>query len=174
MTGRTGRFLWGLALLALLGGLGWLFRTHVLAAPEGAFEWVRQGITYELVDPRPLGVVLVAPLLLFVLGRSLADLPWQQRVMAFVIRLAFLLALGLGLSRLVRTAESHQIATVFVVDVSDSVADEALEDARAAIVRLGAARRGSDVVKLVTFARRPRLVEQIGRASCRERVYHPV
>lgn len=159
MTGRTGRLLWGLALVALFGALAWFYRDRVLAAPEGAFEWVRQGITYELIDPRPLGVVLLAPLLLFFLGRSLADLPWQQRVLAFALRLAFLLALGLGLSRLVRTAESRQIATVFVLDVSDSVADEALEDARAAIVRLGAARRGSDVVKLVTFARRPRLVE---------------
>ncbi|MBN2191598.1 MAG: VWA domain-containing protein [Polyangiaceae bacterium] len=159
MSPRVRSGLWALALVVLSGGLAWLYRDLVLGAPESAFEWVRNGITYELLDPRPLGVLLLAPLLLYVLGRSLADLPWQQRVLAFLLRVGFLLVLGLGLSRLVRTAESHHIATVFVLDVSDSVADEALEDARAAVARLVEGKRGDDVVKLITFARRPRLVE---------------
>ncbi len=58
----------------------------------------------------------VTPLLLFVLGRSLADLPWPQRALSVLFRVAFLGLLALGLSRLVRSEETHQVCTVLLVD----------------------------------------------------------
>ena len=55
---------------------------------------------------------------------------------ALSFELAFQLAqracrLALGLSRLARTATTQKVCTVYLVDVSDSVPDAALEDARA-------------------------------------------
>lgn len=152
-------WLWGFSLLALLVGLGWAFRRWVLLAPEGAFTFWRDGRSYRLLEPRTLGVALGLPFLLWVIGRSLADLPWQQRVVSVVTRLAFLLLVALALGRLVRTTDSHKVATIVLVDVSDSVPDESLVDATAAFERLVAARSPDDVVRLVTFARHARLVE---------------
>src|SRR5688500_20276172 len=83
------RLLWGALIVAFGAGLFLLYRYFVLAGPD-KFEWSRNGTTYTLLDPRVLGVLLVSPLLLFVLWRSLADLPWPQRVLSLVVALGFL------------------------------------------------------------------------------------
>ncbi|HEY6080528.1 MAG TPA: VWA domain-containing protein [Polyangiaceae bacterium] len=145
-------------LLALLALFTFVLQHYVWSAPAAAFHWQRGGIEYELLEPRALSVVLLAPLLLFVLGRSLADLPWQQRVLSLLLRFAFLVLLGLGLSRLVRSDETHRVATVVLVDVSESVADSTLDKARAEVERLYRAKGEADLVKLVAFAARPRAV----------------
>ena len=158
MSERTRRLLWLGSLLALFGVLAFALQRYVLSAPTEAFRWQRTGIKYELLEPRALAVVLLAPLLLYVLGKSLADLPWQQRVLSVLLRLAFMVLLGLGLSRLVRSDETHRVATVVLVDVSDSVADATLEKARAEVERLYRAKAEGDVLKLIAFAARPRAV----------------
>jgi Ca-activated chloride channel family protein len=165
MSPRLRRILWAAFIVLTAVALVVLYKRLVLDAPETAFEWTRDGKKYELLEPRTLGLLLVAPLLLFVLGRSLADLPWPQRILSVVLRLAFIALLALGLSRLARTAETQKVATVVMIDVSDSVPDEALEDARAAFERVIEARDDDDVVKLITFAARPRLVDLEERAG---------
>lgn len=136
-----------------------LFHRFVWLAPEGAFRFVRDGRTFELTSPSALAVLLVLPLLVFALGRSLADLPWPQRVLSLLLRLSFLGALALALANPVRSESSTRICTVVLLDVSDSVTDESLADARKEIERVLAARRPDDLVRLVTFAARPRVVE---------------
>ncbi|HYQ18117.1 MAG TPA: hypothetical protein VEQ58_20225, partial [Polyangiaceae bacterium] len=103
MNERARRLLWLGSLLGLLGATAFALWRFVLRAPAEAFHWQRDGIKYELLEPRALAVWLVAPVLLFVLGKSLADLPWQQRALSVLLRLAFMVLLGLGLSRLVRS-----------------------------------------------------------------------
>ena len=122
-------------------------------------EWTRGGATFSLGEPRLLGVLAVVPLLAFALVRSLADLPWQQRVLSLLARAAFLGLLGLAVARPARTEQTDRVCTVLLVDVSDSVADDSLEDARAAVKAALAARPKDDLVKVVTFARRTRLVD---------------
>ncbi len=158
MSERVRRLLWLGSLVVLFGALAFALQRYVLSAPSDAFHWQRTGIKYELLEPRALAVVLLAPLLLYVLGKSLADLPWQQRVLSVVLRLAFMVLLGLGLSRLVRSDETHRIATVVLIDVSDSVADTTLEKARAEVERLYKAKGEGDVLRLIAFAARPRAV----------------
>lgn len=158
MRGRLRRILWGLLIVTIGGGLFAAYRQVVLLAPEPTLRWIREGITYELLAPRMLGFVLLAPLFLFALGRSLADLPWQQRLLSVVLRLAFVALLAVGLSRPARTASSNKICTVYLVDVSDSVPDEALEDAQKVVQAGIDGRRGDDIVRVVTFARRPVVV----------------
>jgi Ca-activated chloride channel family protein len=158
MSERARRLLWLGCLVVLFGALAFALQRFVLTAPTDAFKWQRAGVKYELLEPRAIAVVLLAPILLFVLGKSLADLPWQQRVMSVLLRLAFLLLLGLGLSRLVRSDETHRVATVVLLDVSDSVADATLEKARAEVEKLYRAKGADDELKLVAFAARPRAV----------------
>jgi uncharacterized membrane protein len=158
MSERTRRLLWLGSLVVLFGALAFALQRFVLTAPTDAFKWQRGGIKYELLEPRAIVVVLLAPILLFVLGKSLADLPWQQRALSVLLRIAFLVLLGLGLSRLVRSDETHRVATVVLLDVSDSVADATLEKARAEVEKLYRAKGADDELKLVAFAARPRAV----------------
>lgn len=121
--------------------------------------WQRGGATFRLLEPATLGVVILVPLLLLGLWRSLADLPWQQQVLSALLRALFVALLAVSLARPVQSAETSKVCTVFLLDVSDSVPPEALEDGRSLVQSAIAARRPDDLVKLVTFARRPRVVE---------------
>lgn len=161
MSARTTKVVW----LALCGvffaALSYAYRRYVWLAPDATFAWMRHGVRYELLQPRMLGTVLFAPWFVGVLAFSLADLPWQQRILAVILRTGFVGLIGLGLARPVRAATSDTIALVVLVDVSDSVSDEAIADAEKFFLEAMRSKRKDDVVKLVTFAERPRLVETI-------------
>lgn len=158
MTSR-GRALLATALAVLLGAAAAVFYVRwVGRAGPSAFEWIRGGHTFALSRPRMLAVLAIVPLLGVVVWRSLADLPWQQRILSFSLRCLFLASLGLSLAEPARTAETRQVCTVFLVDVSDSVSDESLEEARGVVRSALSARRAGDLVKVITFARRPRLL----------------
>jgi Mg-chelatase subunit ChlD len=146
------------ALIVAVGALGlWLYARYVwYAGPTVA--WHRGHGDYELLAPRMLGVALLAPYFFWVMGRSLADLPLPQRLLSVLLRVAFMSVLALGLARLARSATTQKVCTVYLVDVSDSVADAALEDARAEVQRGLDAKPKDDLVRLVTFAKRPRVV----------------
>lgn len=150
---------WAISLLFLGFGLLFVFQRFVLERDRSWFRWMREDSTIELMTPEALGVLLLAPVLLFALGRSLADLPWQQRALSFLFRVTFLGLLGLALSTPVRSYSTTEIATAIVVDVSDSISDEALGDARREAESVIRGRRASDQVRLITFAARPRLVQ---------------
>jgi uncharacterized membrane protein len=150
---------WVTTCIALAGLLFWAYRRFVLLHPDPTLSWVRNGVTYELLNPKMLGAALLAPWFVAVLSQSLADLPWPQRVLSVLLRVSFVVLLALGLSRLARTATTEKVCTVYLVDVSDSVTDEALDDARAAVARGWAEKPKDGLVKLITFAKRPRLVE---------------
>lgn len=158
--GRRLRVLaWSISCLALLGILAWAYRRFVLLHPDPTLSWVRGGVTYELLNPKMLGAILLAPWFVGVLSQSLADLPWPQRVLSVLLRIAFVALLALGMSRLARTATTEKVCSIYLVDVSDSVPDEAVADARAFIEKSWAERPKDSIVKLVTFARRPRAIE---------------
>ena len=146
------------ALVVGVGALGlWLYMKYVwYAGPTLAKTY--KGVDYELLAPRMLGIALLAPYFIWFIGRSLADLPMVQRVLSVLFRVAFVALLALGLSRLARSATTQKVCTVYVVDVSESVPDLSLEDARAEVTKGIGARGKEDLVRLVTFAKRPRVV----------------
>jgi Ca-activated chloride channel homolog len=157
MTARTRQLLRG-ALLAGIGAIGlWLYLHYAWYAGP-TLTWQRHGRDYQLLAPRMLGIALLAPYFIWVIGRSLADLPLAQRILSVVLRLAFLAVLALGMARLARSATTQKVCTVYIVDVSDSVPDASLEDARSEVQNALDARPRDDRVRLVTFARRPRVV----------------
>ncbi len=150
---------WALTVLALGGLLFYAYRRFVLMHPDPTISWERNGITYELLNPKLLGLGLVMPWFVGVLSKSLADLPWPQRIVSVLLRCAFVALVALGLSRLARSATTEKTCTVYVVDVSNSVPDEAIGDAQAAIDQALLEKPEDGVVKVVTFAKRPRVVD---------------
>ena len=165
MSSRRQRLLLGLIAVALTIVLAWLYRQFVWTSPDATLSWIRGGTTYVLRSPKLLGLLLLAPAFLLILPRSLADLPWQQLVLSLGLRIAFLAVLALSLARIARTQKAEKVCTVFLVDVSDSVTDEAIGDAKQAIDAALAARKKDDLARVVTFARRPRLVEMADEAK---------
>ena len=113
--------------------------------------------TVELLWPRALWALVAIPAFGLVIGGSLADLPWAQRWLGVGIRSLLAATLVVALARPSTTTTSSRVATVFVVDVSDSVPDEALTDFHR-VVEDAVRGRGENAVRLLTFARRPRVV----------------
>ncbi|MBX3232315.1 MAG: VWA domain-containing protein [Labilithrix sp.] len=144
------------------GALGlagvYIYWREVLTAAKATITFARQGTDYELLSPKMLGLALLAPFFFWMIGRSLADLPLPQRILSVVLRMAFVALLALGLSRLARTATTQKVATVYLVDVSESVPDAAVEDARAEITKALKEKPEDAIVRVITFARRPRVV----------------
>lgn len=154
----SSRLAFGLA-AGLIGLVGVYFYWKGVLHPGAAtLGWKRSGTDYELLAPKMLGLALLAPFFLWMIGRSLADLPWPQRILSALLRIAFVALLALGLSRLARTATTQKVCTVYLVDVSESVADAAIEDARAEIKKGLEAKPSDALVRVITFAKRPRVV----------------
>ncbi|WP_437275655.1 VWA domain-containing protein [Sorangium sp. So ce375] len=165
---------WAITCAALGGILFWAYRRYVLLHPDPTLTWVREGVKYELLNPKMLGALLLAPWFVGVLAGSLADLPLPQRVLSVLLRVAFVALIALGLSRLARTATTEKVATIYLIDVSESVTDEALDDARATLDKAFAEKPADGVIKVITFARRPRLAEgAAGEAAGREAERRP-
>lgn len=151
------KFVYGGLVLAVAVTLLVLYERYVWSRGP-SLSWTRAGVDYELLSPKMLGIALLAPYFMWVIGKSLADLPMVQRVLSVLLRVAFVALLALGLSRLARTATTQKVCTVYIVDVSESVPDAALEDARIEIDKGIKAKGKDDAIRVVTFARRPRVI----------------
>ena len=102
---KLGGLLWRGAILAFGAALVYAY-LHFVWFRGPSLAWTRHGQEYELLAPRMLGLVLLAPYFLWMLGRSLADLPWIQRAASVVLRIGFVSLLALGLARLAKTAST--------------------------------------------------------------------
>jgi Ca-activated chloride channel family protein len=144
------------ALCALALGL-WAYLRFVWFGTL-VIAWVHHGTQYELLAPRLLGFALLAPYFVWMVGRSLADLPIAQKVLSVLLRVAFVTVIALGLARPARTATSHRVCTVYLADVSESISDAGLGDERAELQKAIKAQPKEDLLRLVTFAKRPQVV----------------
>ncbi|MGZ3407929.1 MAG: VWA domain-containing protein, partial [Polyangia bacterium] len=116
-------------------------------------------MSVELLRPQALWMLCALPLVALALGASLVDLsPWQQRLSA-LLRMLLVAVLAIALARPSTVGERRVVATVLLVDVSASIGDRQLDAARKLVEEARAARRGDDVLRLVTFGAHPRLVE---------------
>ncbi len=146
------------ALVAVVGAVGLYVYLRFVWYAGPTIAWRRGDKDYELLSPRMLGLALLAPYFVWVIGRTLSDLPMVQRVISVLLRVAFVALVALGLARLARTATTEKVCTVYLVDVSESVPDAALDDARAEIQKGLDAKPKDALVRVVTFAKRPRVV----------------
>ncbi len=123
----------------------------------------------EIADPRALWSVALAPWFVFVPMRSLADLSRVQCWTVGIVRTVLVLLLALALGRPLSTENRSEICTVFLVDVSDSISDDALESFRVLLERALLA-RGTNLVRAVAFARRAREVAVPGELAQGQRL----
>jgi Ca-activated chloride channel homolog len=103
-------------------------------------------------EPSFVWVLCIIPLLLLLRATSLSDLPRTQQIASFVFRAAMVIAATLsliGLEKIER--EDIRTTTVFVVDTSDSVPDDFLEQTRQRIEAVWN-QRGLHTVRVVSFA----------------------
>lgn len=121
---------------------------------QGGLSFTYEGADFEFTDPRWLALAVVIPYFSFVVFNSLADLPGLQRALGVFVRSLLIIALALALARPVVTAIRQQVATIFLVDVSDSVTDATIERAHNYLQQARRA-RGDNLMRVVTFARRP-------------------
>jgi Ca-activated chloride channel homolog len=116
------------------------------------------GRDLELLRPRWLLLFALVPVVWLVGAHSLTDLSRGQRALSAVVRSLVVVGLALALARPALTRVDTRTVTVYLVDVSDSVGDGQLAAARAEVER-AVRERGEHTVRLITFARRPRVVE---------------
>ena len=96
MSPRARRIAFGLLVAAVTIVLALLYRKLAWNSPDSTLSWVRGGTTYVLRSPKLIGVLLVTPVLLLILPRSLADLPWQQQLLSLGFRVAFVFGILLA------------------------------------------------------------------------------
>jgi len=150
---------WAVVSLAFFFTLAFFFNKYVLHAPSPTLAWFHKGKQYELLNPKILAIVLGVPFLLIALPISLADLPWPQRILSMFLRSCFVILVTLGLAQPSQTATTEKACTVYIVDVSNSIPDEAIGDAKAVIEQAVKDKPEEGIVKVITFARRPRVIE---------------
>ena len=152
-------------LLAVWAGMGWAYYTYIVQPVTGgpggskALAFVYEGRDIEVLQPLWIGLVLVAPVLWIVRRWTLSDLPLIQQHVSTFIRTLVIAALSLGLSQVVSTTFESRVTTVYMVDVSASMPDEALVKAHESIERTWLARGSLNNVKVVTFARTARVLD---------------
>ena len=115
------------------------------------------GRPVELLAPEWLHLIALVPFFFLIRVTSLTDLSIAQQVLQSVLRSLVIAAIALALARPSWITRDDRIATVLVVDVSDSVSDPQLEAARRYVEAMAAA-RGEGDLQVVTFAEKPRVV----------------
>lgn len=123
-------------------------------------DWLAR-LTSErtLAFERPAWLLLVlaaAPPLFVLARRSLADFPRGQLALQALLRTLIVAGVAAALAGPTLRRPARAVSAVALVDVSDSVSDEALAGARAAVTALGraAAERGDPAPRVVRFAAR--------------------
>jgi len=141
--------------VALALGVGGYFALRELG-PDGLAALDDAG--YVLERPIFVWVLLAIPALVVIRAHTLSDLPKVQQGLSLLVKSAFIVAVAAALvNPQAVDEEPKKTATVYVVDVSDSVPDAVLERAHEAIEATWRA-QGDNVVRLVVFAREAREV----------------
>lgn len=151
-----------------------IWRSGVASSATGwtATSWLnallrRAGVTGAVIGaPRVSWLLVALPWLAVASSRSRADLSRAQLGFGALFRAFGMLALIIALARPASVVREATIATVFVVDVSESITDESLARVRRLIASMEDARHGA-AARIVTFAERPALVDSIERGARR-------
>ncbi len=120
----------------------------------------------ELLAPRWLFLVCLAPLFYLLRVLSLTDLALAQQLVQSTLRSLVLAGLALALARPSWVTRADDVATVALVDVSDSISDRQLDAARAYLDELDKA-KGDGSLQLITFAEKARVERGDGPISRR-------
>ena len=141
----------GLAALAL----------HLWLEPETggiALDWGDR--TIDFLSPSWFYLAALVPYFFVVRTQSLTDVSLAQQYLATGVRSLLVVGLAAALARPVWTSTDDKVATIVLVDVSDSITDQQLAASRTFVDQLDQARREGDRLEVVSFAERPRVVRR--------------
>ncbi len=115
-------------------------------------------LSAQLLEPRWLYLVTLTPYFFVVRTLSLTDVSVVQQYLSTATRSVLVVLIAFALARPVWTTIDNKIATIVLVDVSDSISDQQLDKARSILKELRKAKRKDDRVYVATFAERPHLL----------------
>lgn len=146
------------SLWAALTCLVWLtLHRELWVAQPDLLTFSFEGQEVKLLRPRSLLALGFLPVVPAIAWFSLTDFAVVQRALNAAIRVLVLGALIVAAARPSISSFDSDICTTYLVDVSASVPDEVLEQARE-VVQRGYDARGDNLVRLVTFAAAPEVV----------------
>lgn len=140
-------------------GLLYAFYRFIIEPGLEVIPFTYQGEDIEIQAPVWLGLICLVPYFWLIDGATLADFHWSQRALSALWRSLIVVALALSLTKAHVVATEQKICTVVLIDVSDSVPDEAIERAREFLVQTIESSREKDTVRAVVFASRPRVLD---------------
>jgi Mg-chelatase subunit ChlD len=116
----------------------------------------------DLLRPGALYLVAIVPLFYLLRVVSLTDLSLAQQLTQATLRSLVIAGIAIALARPSWITEQSKVATIALVDVSDSVSDKQLAAARGYIDALAAASGEGDGgnLQLITFAEQPTAVRK--------------
>jgi Mg-chelatase subunit ChlD len=111
----------------------------------------------DLLRPDALYLISIVPVFYLLRVLSLTDLSLSQQVTQATLRSLVIAGIAIALARPSWITEQNRVATVALVDVSDSVSDKQLAAAKDYVDALEAA-AGDGNLQLITFAEKPTVV----------------
>jgi Mg-chelatase subunit ChlD len=108
----------------------------------------------DLLRPSALYLVAIVPVFYLLRTLSLTDLSLAQQLTQATLRSLVIAGIAIALARPSWITEQSKVATIVLVDVSDSVSDKQLAAARSYVDQLAAA-AGEGNLQLITFAEQP-------------------
>jgi len=109
-----------------------------------------------LLDPDKLLLVSIVPFFFLLRLVSLTDLSVVQQVVQATLRSLVVAALATAAARPSWITDTSKVATVVLVDVSDSVSEKQLDAAKKYVDELDKA-KGDGSIQLITFAEKPKV-----------------
>lgn len=121
-----------------------------------AVPFLDQPVT--LLDPSWLLLIALVPAFYVLRVLSLTDLSLTQQLLQATLRSLVVAGIAIALARPSWVTTQQKVATVVLVDVSDSISERQLAAARAYVDQLDQD-KGDGSLQLVTFAEKPRVVK---------------
>jgi Ca-activated chloride channel family protein len=113
----------------------------------------------DLLRPAALYLAAIVPMFYLLRVLSLTDLSLSQQITQATLRSLVILGIAVALARPSWITEQNRVATVLLVDVSDSVSDKQLAAAKAYVDSVES-EQGEGSLQLVTFAEKPTVVRK--------------
>jgi Ca-activated chloride channel family protein len=117
----------------------------------------------DLLRPSALYLVAIVPVFYLLRVLSLTDLSLAQQLTQATLRSLVIAGIAIALARPSWITEQSKVATIALIDVSDSTSDKQLAAARSYVDSLAAA-AGEGNLQLITFAEQPIAVRPSGDA----------
>ena len=111
----------------------------------------------DLLAPSWLHLIAIVPAFFVIRVLSLTDLSVLQQVVQATLRSLVIAGIAIALARPSWVTDTQKVATVALVDVSDSISDKQLAAAKQYIDQLEDS-EGSGNLQVITFAEKPRVV----------------